>query len=255
MDSDITSICFHGKGILRNFTFCQKYTFRSHNETDVWPWRPRVAVKDEREAIRFSQNDSSARRCDNDVSLDLKVKCLSVSSTLETCVFMGNNYSDNLHSNKNYRGKYHFTMKMFKMSERLILEQSDEIFESVSNQLGKFSMETVISGQWWRSHQSLACKGLRILRFCIVSWKDESEPNIKYCLGTTVGMVHRFIAKQNSGRNRRRTDGIRVKYFPRIVNIGACPRSPKVHEQNERTRTIPKTNYLHVDVQWHHMEK
>ena len=34
-------------------------------------------------------------------------------------------------------------------------------FWSVSNQLGKFSMETVISGQWWRSHQSLACKGLR----------------------------------------------------------------------------------------------
>ena len=36
-------------------------------------------------------------------------------------------------------------------------------FWSVSNRLGKFSMETVISGQWWRSHQSLACKCLWIL--------------------------------------------------------------------------------------------
>ena len=35
-------------------------------------------------------------------------------------------------------------------------------FLSVSNQLGKFSMETVISGHWWRSHRSLACKVLLI---------------------------------------------------------------------------------------------
>ena len=145
--------------------------------------------------------------------------------------------------------------KMFEISEQLILEQPDEIFGSVSNQLGKFSIETVISGQWWRSHQSLACKGLRILRFCVMSWKGESEPNIKYCLGATVGMVQRFITIQNFGHNRRRTDWIRVEYFPRIHCIGACPWSPKVHEQNGRTWTIPRTNYLHVDVQWHHVEK
>ena len=128
-------------------------------------------------------------------------------------------------------------------------------FWSVSNQLGKFSMKTVFSGQWWRSHRSLACKVLRILRFCVMSWKDKSEPKIEYCLGTTVKMVQRFITIQNIGHNRRRTDGIRVEYFPRILNIGACPRSPKVHEQNVRPRSIPRTNYLHVDVQWHHMGK
>ena len=65
-------------------------------------------------------------------------------------------------------------------------------------------------------------------------WKDESEPNIKYCLGTTIGMVERFITTQNIGHNGRRTDGIRVEYFPRILKIGACPRSPKVHEQYGR---------------------
>ena len=43
-------------------------------------------------------------------------------------------------------------------------------------------METIIFGQWWRSHQSLACKGLRIFRFCVTSWKVESEPSIKFCL-------------------------------------------------------------------------
>ena len=144
-------------------------------------------------------------------------------------------------------------------------------FWSVSNQLGNFNMETEISGQRGRSHQSPACKGLRILRFCVVSYRS----------GTTVGMVWRFITIQNIGHNRRRTDGIRVEYFPRILNIGACPRSPKVHEQYGQTPTIPRTNYLreyvrgislawsshhnaspknecgrqrylHVDVQWHH---
>ena len=32
---DITSICFHEKGILRKFAFHQKYKKGSHNETDV----------------------------------------------------------------------------------------------------------------------------------------------------------------------------------------------------------------------------
>ena len=32
---DITSICFHGKGILRKFSFHQKYREQSHDETDV----------------------------------------------------------------------------------------------------------------------------------------------------------------------------------------------------------------------------
>ena len=101
-------------------------------------------------------------------------------------------------------------------------------FWSVSHQMGKFSMETVISDQWWRSHQSLACKGFRILRFCVKSWKDESEPNIKYNLGATVGMFQRIITIQNFGHNWRRTDGIRVEYFPRIQYIAARPWSPKV---------------------------
>ena len=57
---------------------------------------------------------------------------------------------------------------MFEIFEQLVLEQSDEIFGVSQNQLGKFSMETGISGQWWRSHQSLACKGLCIQILCYV---------------------------------------------------------------------------------------
>ena len=50
-----------------------------------------------------------------------------MSSTLEASVFMGKNYSDNLHSIKN-TGKNLTLKQMFEISEKLILEQSDEIF-------------------------------------------------------------------------------------------------------------------------------
>ena len=89
---------------------------------------------------------------------------------------------------------------------------------------------------------------------CVMSWKGESEPNIKYCLGTAVGLVQRFITMQNFGHNWRITDGIRVEYFQRIHFFAARPRSPKVHEENVQSRSIPRTTLFHVDVQWHHME-
>ena len=50
-----------------------------------------------------------------------------MSSTLEASVYMGKNYSDNLHSLKN-TGSNLTLKQMFEISEQLILEQSDEIF-------------------------------------------------------------------------------------------------------------------------------
>ena len=69
-----------------------------------------------------------------------------------------------------------------------------------SKQLGKFlhggqlslvNDEEVIS----LSHAKVLC----ILRFCVMSWKGESEPGIKYCLGRTVELVQRFTTIQNFG--------------------------------------------------------
>ena len=49
-----------------------------------------------------------------------------MSSTLQASVFMGKNYSDNFHSIKNTED---LTMKqMFDISEKLLSEQSDEIY-------------------------------------------------------------------------------------------------------------------------------
>ena len=83
-------------------------------------------------------------------------------------------------------------------------------------------METFFFDWWWRSHQSLAREGLCIFGFCVMPWKDESEPNIKFCLGTTVGLVQRLITIQNFGKNWRRSDGIRVEYFPGFTTLQLC---------------------------------
>ena len=61
-------------------------------------------------------------------------------------------------------------------------------------------METIISGQMMKKSSVSRMQGLlRILGFCVMSWKDESEPNIKCCLGATVGMVQKFITILNFG--------------------------------------------------------
>ena len=143
-----------------------------------------------------------------------------MSSTVEASVFMGKKNSDNLHSIKT-TGE-HFTLKqMFEMSEMLTGGQSDEIFgvsqisweSSPWKQLSLVNDEEVIS----LSHAKVYVFSDSVL--CL----GESEPNIKYCLAATVGLVLRFITIQNFGHSRRRTDGIRVEYFPRIHYIGACP--------------------------------
>ena len=69
-----------------------------------------------------------------------------MSWTLEASTFLGKDYSVNLRSTKNTRNN--LTMKqMFDISEKLIVEQSDEIYASESNYLGRFLMETIIFGQ------------------------------------------------------------------------------------------------------------
>ena len=62
--------------------------------------------------------------------------------------------------------------QMFDISEKLITEQSDEI--------------SGISTSNW---EDSSWKGLRVFRFCIMPWKDEREPTIKYCMGRQIDVV------------------------------------------------------------------
>ena len=98
-----------------------------------------------------------------------------MSSTLEASVFMGKNYSDNLHPIKKNPVENLIEKQMFDISEKLTVEQSDEIFvvsqinwEDYSlKQLSLVNDEEVIS----LSHE----KGLCFLRFCVMSWKGANQ--------------------------------------------------------------------------------
>ena len=104
-----------------------------------------------------------------------------MSSTLQASVFMAKNYSDNLHTIKNTED---LTMKqMFDISEKLISEQSDEIYgvntinweDSSWKYLSLVGDKEVIS----RSHTKVYVFSDSVL----LPLKDDREPTIKFCLG------------------------------------------------------------------------
>ena len=171
-----------------------------------------------------------------------------ISSTLEASVFMGKNYSDNLYSIKN-TGENLALQKMFEISEQLILEQSDEIsgvfhisWERFPwEQLSLVNDEEVIS----LSHAKVYVFSDSVL--CLGKMNQNPTSN------TFWERQLEWFKDSSQYRALDTIDGepmeFECEYFPRILNIGACPRSPKVREQNGRPITIPRTTYLQVDVQ------
>ena len=71
--------------------------------------------------------DRSPEDAMQDIDKRSMIRGMFMSSTLEASVFMGKNYSEILHSIKN-TGKDLTFKQMFDISEKLTLEQSDEIF-------------------------------------------------------------------------------------------------------------------------------
>ena len=81
----------------------------------------------------------------------------------------------------------------------------------------------------------------------------ENHP-IERCMGTKIGMVKPFSKIQKLWRNRRRANGIRVGYFPRIQYVAAQSRSSRVTvEIRWDSRNFHRKNHIYVDVQRHLM--
>ena len=125
----------------------------------------------------------------------------------------GKNYSDNLHSTKN-TGENLILKPMFEISDLLILEQTDEILgvsqisweSSPWKQFHLVNDEEVISlsrAKVYVISDSVLCLG-----------KVNQNPTSNSSWERKIELVQRFITIQNFGHNRRRTDGIRVAYFP-----------------------------------------
>ena len=138
--------------------------------------------------------------------------------TLESAVFMGKNYLDNCHSIANTKD---LTLKqMFDISARFVSEQDDiSGVETIGwenhswKYLSLIGDERVINLQRTKVYvfsDSVLCLG-KILENC----------QSKRCMGTKIGMVKIFSKLQKLWQNRRRANGIRVEYFPRIQYVAA----------------------------------
>ena len=144
-----------------------------------------------------------------------------MSSTLEASVLMGKNYSKIYIPSKIQ--KISQWNRWFDISEKLISEQSDETYGVNTNNLVILQENIYLWLVMKKSSVSLARKGLRIFRFCVML---EREPTI--CMRRQVDVVQKFITKKTFGHNWWWANGIQVEYLPRIHHIAARPWSPRV---------------------------
>ena len=169
------------------------------------------------------------------------------SSTLEASVFMGKDLSENLHSIKN-TGNDLTLKQMFEISEQMILRQSEEIFgvsqinweDSSWKHLSLVNDEEVIS----LSHAKFYVFSDSML--CLGKMNENPQSNTVWeeqLSWFTYSPQYRTLTQLTE--SRWNSSGI----FPRIHHIAARRQSPRVHDQNGRPITIPRTNYFHVDVQ------
>ena len=123
-----------------------------------------------------------------------------MSSTLEASVFMGKNYSKNLHSIKN-TGEDITLKQMFDISEKLIIEQSDEFFgvspinweDSSWKQLSLVNDEEVISlshAKFYVFSHSVLCVG-----------KVNQTPTSNTVWEEKLSVIQRFTTVQNFGHS------------------------------------------------------
>ena len=87
------------------------------------------------------------------------------------------------------------------ISEKLITEQSDEIYEvkTINWENPTWKYLSLIGDEQVISLSHGKCS--RILRFSILSWKDEREPSVTYGMGRQIDVVQKFIRRQNFGQN------------------------------------------------------
>ena len=173
-----------------------------------------------------------------------------MSSTLEASVFMWKNYSEILLSVKN-TGKILTKKQMFKISEMLKMEQSDEIFgvsqisweNSPWKQLSLVNDEEVMS----LSHAKVYVFSDSVLGLGKVNQNPASNTVWEQQLD--------WFKDSSQYRTLDTIDGEPMEFewniFPRFTTLQLVQEVQKFMK-NGRTRTIPRTNYLHADVQWHH---
>ena len=145
-----------------------------------------------------------------------------MSVTMESAVFMGTNYLNNCHSIVNTTALTPPT-NVRHIYEIGVRTRWDLRFGD--NWLGESIMEIPVIDWWRKCFQSSAHEGLRLFWFCIVSWVDTRKSIIERCMGAKIRMDQIFSKLQKLWQNRRRANGIRVEFLPRIRYVAAQWRS------------------------------
>ena len=83
-------------------------------------------------------------------------------------------------------------------------------------------METAVIDWWWNRYQSSAQKTLRLLRFCVVPWKDPSTSGIQWSLEEKDWRDQIREKLQRLWRYQWRADWIRVEHLPRFTTLHLC---------------------------------
>ena len=190
--------------------------------------------------------DQSSKDATQDSNKHSLIWGMFISSTLQASVFVGKEYSDNLHSITNTRSN--LSMKqMFDISEKLIVGQSDEIYEvntinwvdSSWKYLSLVGDEEVIS----LSHTKVYVFSDSVL--CLGKMNENQQSN--YAWEDRLMCFKKFVKIQSFGHNWRWANGIRVEFLPKIHYIAALQQSLLV-EYEHRARRFHKTDHLHVNV-------
>ena len=131
--------------------------------------------------------------------------------------------------------------QMFDISEKLISEQSDEIYgvKTINWEDSSWKYLYLIGGE---SHQSLAREGLRIFRFFVMLWTGEPEPTIKNGTGRQIDVVPKFINNSSEYRALDRIDGEQMEFEWKIFpGFNTLQLVNKVHELLLRLGVTPLT--------------
>ena len=123
-----------------------------------------------------------------------------MSSTLEASVFMGKNYLEYLHCVKN-TGKDLTIKQMIHISEKLIVEESDEIYGGTTMNWAD-SPWKYLSLIGDEEVDSLSHAKVYVFSDSVLSLGKMSEiPQSNYCLWGQVDVVQKFIVIQSFGHN------------------------------------------------------
>ena len=191
-------------------------------------------------------------RCTEDSMQDIDKRSMIwgmfMSSTLEASVFMGNNYSDNLHSIKN-TGENLTLKQMFDISEKLTVGQADEIFgvsqisweDSPRKQVSLVNDEEDIS----LSHAKVYVFSDSVLCLGKVNQNPISNAAWERKLD--------LFKSSSQYRTVDTIDGEPMEFvwniFPGFTTLQLLDEVQKFMNKMGEPRSIPRTNYVHVDVQ------